>query len=113
MDPNEAPGVVHDVARDLTVQQLTAWLDATYGRYTDRIHDRGWAFLAIKEPLEYGGMTGRPHATFAVVKRTGDVWDLMHGTQAETAYYATSEAGFLGRIAAVAPGLQPVARVPR
>ncbi len=27
--------------------------------------------------------------------------------------YATSEAGFLGRIAAVAPGLQPVARVPR
>lgn len=113
IDVDSSAGVVHDPARDLSEQQLRAWLDATYGAglYTGQIHDRGWAFLAVKGPVEYGGMTGRPHATFAVVKRTGEVWDLMQGTHAEAAYYARTEAGFRRQIAAVASGLQPIARI--
>lgn len=105
-------GVVHDPSLDLTVQQLQAWLD-TAGQQIGQIIDRGWAFLAIKGPIEYGGMTGRAVATLAVIKRTGEVWDLMQGWHAEAAYYATSENGFRQQIATVASTLQPIAWIPR
>ncbi|MDQ3789897.1 MAG: hypothetical protein M3422_21970 [Actinomycetota bacterium] len=114
-DPDSALGVVHDPSNDVTWEQVQAWLDATYGdrMIIGQIIDRGWAFLATQGPIEYGGLEGRATATFAIIKRTGDVWDLMAGWHAEAAYYARTEAGFLGQIGALTSRLRPVGQVPR
>lgn len=114
-DLDRATGVIHNPSLDLTEQQLRAWLDATYGRrlIIGQIIDRGWAFLAIKGQVMYGGHTGSQSATLAVIKRTGEVWDLLPGTHADAAYYARTEAGFHAQIAMVARTLQPIAQIPR
>ena len=114
-DLDRPAGVVHDPSQDLTAQQLMAWLDTPHGRQqmVGEILDRGWAVLAIKGPVEYGGQTGRARAALAVIKRTGEVWDLMPGWYAEAAYHASTEAGFRDQIGMLAPRLQPIARIPR
>lgn len=111
-DVDRPTGVVHNPSLDLTQQQLMAWLD-DQGLFAGQIVDRGWAFLAIKGPVLYGGYTGRSPAMFAVVKRTGEVWDLMQGYHADTASNARTEPGFHAQLAMIAPGLQPIARIPR
>lgn len=108
-DLDQPTGVVHDPGQDLTMQQLTAWLDGR-NEMVGQILDRGWAFLAIKGPVMYGGPLG---AMLAVGKHSGEVWDLYSGTQADAALNSRTEAGFRSHIAAVAPGLQPIARIPR
>jgi hypothetical protein len=107
---NGPTGVVHDPALDVTMAQLMAWLDATYGSelMIGQFLDQGWAFLALKGPVVFGGPLG---AMLAVVKRTGEVWDLYSGTQADAAAGARTEAGFRFQMAALS--LRPIAQIPR
>jgi len=111
-DLDRPTGVIHNPSLDLTEQQLTAWLDATYGRQLiiGQIIDRGWAFLAIKGQVMYGGDMGSQTATLAVIKRTGEVWDLMPGRHAVAAFYARTEAGFHSEVGWT---FQPIAQIPR
>lgn len=113
-DTDSATGVVHDPAHDLSWEQVHAWLAAHRGeRVIGQVIDRGWAFLATQGPIQYGGVTGHPVATFVVVKRTGEVWDLAAGPQAEAAYHARTEAGFRAQLAYVTAYREPIARIPR
>lgn len=114
LDLDEPTGMIHDPSQDLTTQHLMAWLDTPFGRQqmVGQIIDRGWAFLAVKGPVLYGGETGRAEATLAVIKRTDEVWDLMQGWHAEAAYYAKTETGFRRQISMLASHLQPIAQIP-
>jgi hypothetical protein len=107
-------GVIFDPSQDVTKAQVQAWLDASPAtrRCGGHIIDRGWAFLVPQETAVYGCAPGgvpRMPRTFAVIKRTGEVWDLLPGTFAESAYYATTESDFLSRQA----GGWPCAWIPR
>ncbi len=106
--------MIHNPSQGLTRQQLATWLDTTYDRelVIGQIIDRGWAFLAIKGPVLYGGYTGLAPAMLAAVNRTGEVWDLLPGNQADAASNARTEAGFHTQLAMIAPGLKPIARIP-
>ena len=112
-DIDRPMGVLHDPSLDLTEQQLRAWLDTTYGQslVIGQILDAGWAFLAIKGQITYGGHTGSQSATLVVIKRTGEVWDLLPGRHLEAALYARTEAGFRQQLAMVAGPLQPIAQI--
>lgn len=114
LDLDEPTGMVHDPSQGVTTQHLMAWLDTPLGReqMVGTVIDRGWAFLAVKGSVVYGGETGRAEATLAVIKRTGEVWDLMQGWHAEAAYYARTEAGFRRQISMLASHLQPIAQIP-
>lgn len=114
-DLDQPTGMVHDPSLDLTEEQLRAWFDSQQdGRLIiGQIIDRGWAFLATKGHIQFGGTPGLAPATFAVIKRTGEVLDLMPGPHSEAAYYGRTEAAFRREISYTASYLQPIAHIPR
>ena len=111
-DVEQPTGMIHDPSQDVTAQQLMAWFDAQ-PQPMGQITDCGWAFLVAKGQITFGGGTGLAPSTFAVIKRTGEVWDLAAGPEAEAAYYARTEAAFRRRIGYLAPYLQPAGHIPR
>ncbi len=107
-------GVVLDPSHDVTEAQVQAWLGATPGSWSSagEIIDRGWAFLVPQESVQFGcapGTAARVPRTFVVIKRTGEVWDLLTGRDAEAAYYATTASQFLSQQV----GRWPHAWIPR